>query len=72
MKKIIKKVFIVHAVDTEGPLYESSKATFERANELLNLKIKSQNKNSLEKLRKGIGYKGELKKKYLKSLIHTL
>jgi hypothetical protein len=66
MKKIIKKVFIVHAVDTEGPLYESSKATFERANELLNLKIKSQNKNSLEKLRKGIGYKGELKKKILK------
>ena len=25
-------VYIVHAVDTEGPLYESTKATFERLN----------------------------------------
>ena len=63
MKKKIKKVFIVHAVDTEGPLYESPKATFQRAKELLNLKIKSQNTKTFEKLKKGIGYKGELKKK---------
>ena len=27
-----KIVYIVHAVDTEGPLYESTKATFERLN----------------------------------------
>ena len=34
-----KTVYIVHAVDTEGPLYESLEATFERMNELLGLQI---------------------------------
>jgi len=59
----IKKVYIVHAVDTEGPLYESTKATFKRAYELFNIKIKNQSLSNLEKLKKGIGYSGELKDK---------
>ena len=35
-----KTVYIVHAVDTEGPLYESTKATFKRIEELFNIKFK--------------------------------
>ena len=34
-----KIVYIVHAVDTEGPLYESTKATFKRIEELFNIDI---------------------------------
>jgi len=43
-----KTVYIVHAIDTEGPLYESLEATFERMNELLGLQITP----SYENLRK--------------------
>jgi len=58
----IKNVYIVHAVDTEGPLYESTKATFKRAYELFGIKIKNQTSANLEKLKKGIGYSGEQQK----------
>ena len=50
-----KIVYIVHAVDTEGPLYESTKATFKRIEELFNLKFKVKSKKKLEDLFKGIG-----------------
>lgn len=36
MKKI---VYIVHAIDTEGPLYESTKATFERLESTFGIKL---------------------------------
>jgi len=35
MKKKCKKLFIVHAVDTEGPLYESKLETIKRFNEII-------------------------------------
>ncbi len=64
--KSIKNVYIVHAVDTEGPLYESPKATFERARELLNINTKDYSLANLKKLKNGIGYTGKLKKKIQK------
>ena len=33
-------VNVVHAIDTEGPIYESVQATFERLEEILGVKIK--------------------------------
>ena len=32
-----KKLYIVHAVDAEGPMYESAKETIKRFNSLLKL-----------------------------------
>ena len=39
MSKKEKIVYIVHAVDTEGPLKEDLKANFERLKEYFNIKI---------------------------------
>ena len=32
-------VYVVHCIDTEGPLYESVEATFERLNEIFKLDL---------------------------------
>ncbi len=48
MKKV---VYIVHAVDTEGPLYESLEATFTRLKEIFAIDMKPSYEN-LDKLRK--------------------
>ena len=40
-----KIVYIVHCVDTEGPLYESLSAKFERIKEVFNVNIKPTLKN---------------------------
>ena len=45
-----KIVYIVHAVDTEGPLYESTKATFERLNSTFGITLPASHEN-LVKLR---------------------
>ena len=46
MKKVRNKVvYIVHAIDTEGPLKEDLNATFERLTEYFNIKIKPSKKN---------------------------
>jgi hypothetical protein len=45
-------VYIVHCVDTEGPLYESINATFNRLKEIFNLDLKPS-KKLLEDLQKG-------------------
>ena len=46
MKNSDAVVLIAHAVDTEGPLYESFEAKFERLNELFNIRdIKPTRKN---------------------------
>ena len=45
-----KIVYIVHSVDTEGPLYESLEAKFHRLYDVFNLKF-SPSKNLLEKLK---------------------
>ena len=49
-----KIVYIVHCVDTEGPLYESLAATFERIENVFGIKLKPSQEN-LEKLRRGEG-----------------
>ena len=42
----MKKVIVVHAIDTEGPLYESLDSKFDRINELVGkLQIKRTEKN---------------------------
>ena len=38
-------VYIVHCVDTEGPLYESLSAKFERIKDLFGVNIKPTSKN---------------------------
>ena len=48
MKK--KIVYFVHCIDTEGPLYESFKAKFERIKDIFNIDIIPSKKN-LEKLK---------------------
>jgi hypothetical protein len=44
------KVYIVHAIDTEGPLYESLEATFERLEKITGVRVKASRAN-LEKVR---------------------
>ncbi len=38
-------VYVVHCIDTEGPLNENIKATFERLNNIFNIKLKPNKKN---------------------------
>ncbi len=47
-----KIVYIVHAIDTEGPLYESVRANFERIEEIYGHRIECTREN-LAKLQKG-------------------
>ena len=46
----MKKIFIVHAIDTEGPLFESTNATFKRIYELTGIDFKSKNKATLNNI----------------------
>jgi hypothetical protein len=46
------KVLIVHAVDTEGPLYESVQAKFERLRDLFGIEL-APTMDNLQKLQKG-------------------
>ena len=46
----VGKIYIVHAVDTEGPLYESLEANFQRIKEHYGFTIEPSKKN-LEKIR---------------------
>lgn len=46
-----KTVFIVHAIDTEGPLYESVEASFERLEHLYGITDVPKTKENLRKLR---------------------
>lgn len=48
-KKEEKIVYIIHCIDTEGPLYESLEATFERLYDLFSIKLDPTRKN-LKKL----------------------
>ncbi|MDQ7822760.1 MAG: hypothetical protein RDV48_08215 [Candidatus Eremiobacteraeota bacterium] len=49
-----KTLYIVHCVDTEGPLYESLHATFERVKRTFGIELPPSNAN-LERLRRGEG-----------------
>ncbi|MGM0520199.1 MAG: hypothetical protein ACQERD_11235 [Campylobacterota bacterium] len=48
---MLNKLFIVYAIDTEGPLHETLKATFQRLQDIFNLDIKPTKEN-LKKLQK--------------------
>jgi hypothetical protein len=55
----MKVVNILHAVDTEGPLYEPMSATFDRLSHIYNIKNIKRTKSNLEKLKnKKINLKG--------------
>lgn len=63
-------VYIVHAIDTEGPLYESIESKFERLSELYgieNIEPSQENLNKLEKGEIDLGGKTEQIKEILKS-----
>jgi len=45
-----KEIYFVHSVDTEGPLFESAKATLSRIEDLLSIKIKNKNLSTLKKI----------------------
>ena len=53
----MKTVYIVHAIDTEGPLYESLDAKFERIEDIFKIKIKKKTLNEYNKF---------IKKKFIK------
>ena len=60
MKK--KIVYFVHCVDTEGPLYESLTAKFQRVKDIFNISVKPSREN-LKKLKLAkIPLKGKEKK----------
>ncbi len=48
-----KIVYIVHAIDTEGPLYESLQGTFERLKDLFGITSLEPTLENLEKLKLG-------------------
>lgn len=48
-----KLVLIVHAIDTEGPLYESLDASFERLDEMFGITGLPETRETLDKLRNG-------------------
>ena len=47
-----KNVYVVHCVDTEGPLYESIEATFERLSSNLGIQLQPS-RETLAKIQKG-------------------
>lgn len=49
----MKEVIFVHAVDAEGPLYESVEAKFGRIEDLLKIKIKKKTSENLKKILNG-------------------
>lgn len=48
----MSKVYIVHCIDTEGPLYESLEATFERLEHIYHIKLEPS-QETLKKLQNG-------------------
>ena len=67
-----KKLYIVHCIDTEGPLYESIDATFERLRAVFGVDI-SATKENLRKIQKqevNLGNKSkEIAKSFSKHLL---
>ena len=55
-----KVLYIVHCVDTEGPLYESTEATFERIYNSFGLEFEPT-KEKLNEVQQGIGVPSHLK-----------
>ena len=51
MKEKEKVVYVVHSIDTEGPLYESLSATFERVNKIFGSQLEP-GRDTLKKLQR--------------------
>ena len=49
--KNFREVYFVHSVDTEGPLFESTNATFRRIEELTKIKIKKKSSKVLNQIK---------------------
>ena len=49
-----KKLYIVHCVDTEGPLHEPLDATFERLFDIYNVRLEATKENLLKLQNKSI------------------
>ena len=52
MKKKNNIVYVVHCIDTEGPLHEPLKATFERLKHIFHVNLKAS-KSNLKKIQNG-------------------
>lgn len=63
-----KQVLIVHAIDTEGPLYESPAASFERLEELFGITDLPKTPETLARLRDGEIDLGGIEKKVSETL----
>ena len=67
-----KKLYIVHCVDTEGPLHEPLDATFERLFDIYNVRLEATKENLLKLQNKSIyldGLEDEISKTFRKELI---
>lgn len=53
MSKSFGKIFVVHSVDTEGPLYEPIDVTFQRLKEIFGLTFENANQQTLNELKNG-------------------
>ncbi len=62
-------VYVVHAIDTEGPINETLKATFERLDEILGIKLKPTRKNLIKLRQKKINFKNNLLKEKAASFV---
>ena len=51
MEQMIKEIYFVHAIDTEGPLYESLEAKFERIKSVYNINIKDRTEENLRNIK---------------------
>ena len=47
-----KDVYVVHCIDTEGPLYETMDATFERLKEIFGVEMEASMEN-LKRIQRG-------------------
>lgn len=65
------KVYIVHCIDTEGPLYETLKATFKRVEAIFGIDIEATEEN-LKELQQGKIKLDGKEKEIIKMLDHSL
>lgn len=52
------KVYFVHCIDTEGPLYETIEATFSRIKQIFNINIEASRENLIKLQNSEIGLGG--------------
>lgn len=57
-------IYVVHCIDTEGPLYESIAATFERVNKIFDLDLEVSNENLKKLQNKELDLNGKEDKVY--------